>query len=201
MLKTNLLTENRMCKEKCLGAGFFSLHYRVRTRHSVNAQWSKEENLEEESFYKYLLFHLGNTGLQGAVKTISMKRFLAWITFPETDILKVCKIRMAFKCILTVQLGWKSMKLLLPAHMLQENSRRMCFFPQPLSKNHWDYLNKTSLTMYNRILYSFSPASFTLDATSTHAVAMMQVLPSLGSCAEEEELWARKLVKNSLSWE
>lgn len=163
-----------MCKEKRLGAEFFILHYHVRTRHSVNAQWSKEENLKEESFYKCLLFHLGNAGLQGVVKTINMKGFLAWIIFPETDILKVCRIRMAFKCILTGHLEWKRMKLLLPAHMSQETSRRMWFFPQPLSKNHWDCLNKAPLMMYNRMLYSFSPALSTRNATSAHAVAVMQ---------------------------
>lgn len=170
MLKRNLLADNRICREKCLGAGFFILCYHVRTRHLMSAHWSKQEKQKEESFYKCLLFHLGNAGLQEAVKTTGTKGFLVWINFPESDLLEVCKVRMAFKCILTGHRRQKRMKFFFSALLLQETSRWMRFFPQTLSKNHWECLSKKPLMVYNRMLYSFRPVSPTLVAASMHAI-------------------------------
>lgn len=102
-----------------------------------------------------------------------MKGFLVWINFP--DLMKVCKVKMAFKCILTGHFGQKRMNSFFPVLTLQEVSRGMHFFPQPLSKNHWECLRKTPLMVYNRMLYSFSPASPMLVAVSIHFITMMQV--------------------------
>jgi len=54
---------------------------------------------------------------------------------------------------------------------------------------------------YNRMLCGFSPASPLCVIASMHAITMMQALGPLGSCEEEEEeeLQARKILKNSLS--
>lgn len=113
---------------------------------------------------------MGNASPQEVVKTTGLRGFLVWINFPESDFLKVCKVKMAFKCILTGHLRWKRKRFFFPDFTLQETLRGMCFVhPAPLQK----FIGNACIK-HPRTLYDFNPASAMLVPTSMHAITMRQ---------------------------